>query len=807
MPRFASLLTLLHRTLGQIGLAVVLAGSIFFVLIARPAQAQFSDVAYTLEPTVIGVFEADDGAFQNAPLYGGALGFSFGRRLQVSGEYLFNTNATSDFSQIGGLDGLVDRDLDVRRYGGRLRLNLFDRQVLPYLTAGTGVLQFDPEGVEQTSTLYAVGGVGMTFEAQNRYRVSVGGEMMGYRYDPVATFLGPSAEGGERGQRLVRSPTLTASLSLYLGGRSLSEQTIVDQQMKEQFGGGGLRGVQLFVQPFYGRLTFNEALGMPKNQNLAGVNAGVEFGPYVGLRGFYWRGTTGDDVFDEFAGGFEGMELYGSELRLRLNANAIRGFVPYTTVGGGYLNVLEGYEDDIPAEASSPENRFFATVGGGLEVPITRGLKVSGGVRSILTGNPSAGDVPRTDQTIYGSFLYSAGLEFRIGGGGRSPTPPPEDPRLPPSTPVATQEGEHVEDTSGQAMPARTPEATASESTSDDLNRLLAKIESLEQALNELRREPADSPEVDPSAERRAENDGRTMTVPVPESGEIYVRFGSDATPQDREQAVQNVPPDTTQLERQIREAVRQELQAQSSADTTDVSRADLDQIVRQALRDAEAEGAEARARDLQQREAQQRTIQRLEDEIADLRQQVRRQSEDVLRARRDAAERTVPTRAAPSRSAAEESGADSPPFYRQVLGRPLTYVAPVTGFRMGEGPNQLQLGVRADYRVRPAARFHLMPEVTFGVGSGRRTGSLLINGAYSVLEDRAVEWTGAPLEPYAGVGLGILSDGGLEFEVVTNVMLGTSYRFRTGQTAFVELSTLGTFDTNRIVVGYRFPM
>jgi hypothetical protein len=51
--------------------------------------------------------------------------------------------------------------------------------------------------------------------------------------------------------------------------------------------------VQLYVNPFHGRIEFNDALGFPKDQNLSGVNAGVSLGPYVGLRGFLLARATG----------------------------------------------------------------------------------------------------------------------------------------------------------------------------------------------------------------------------------------------------------------------------------------------------------------------------------------------------------------------------------------------------------------------------------------------------------------------------------------------------------------------------------
>lgn len=762
------------------GLGPLLALGLLLAIVgaAQPAAAQFRDVGYTFEPTVQGIFDSENASLQNEPLYGGTLGLSFGRYFRVNAEYLANTGATTNFTNVDRLSGLLDRELDVRRYGTRLRLNLLDRRVIPYLTAGTGVLQLDPRAVEATRTIYGLAGGGFAFRLQDRFRFSVGGELLSYRYDPVATYLGPSgAANFGTGTELVRTPALTASASLFLGGRSLDEETAVDAALREQFGGGGLlANTRLFVNPIYGRIEFNDALGFPKDQNVFGLHAGVDLGPFVGLRGFYWRGTGGESIVDDVAGDLDNIQMYGSELQLRLNLDLGRGFVPYARVGGGYLDVKSDYADDLPEGAPVPDDRFFGVTGAGLEVPVSRSLKLSGGVRGLIMSNPNvvqAGD----PGDLYGSAMYSAGIEFRLGGGRDRPDPEPEP--LPGPSPVGAAREAPAADT-GEAGGVRGVDPT--ELTPVE-RRLLARVDSLERV---LRGNTAGTVDAGPP---RSNVSDRSMTVPVPEEGEIYVRFGgaqesrpARADTTTRTGRAADRPLTDEQLRQRVERTLRQQLRQRQGADS---AQANVEQIVDRALRNA----LDDRQQRTTQQEGQAQQIRQLRQEIQQLRRELRaQQSTETAPAQQPPADDVV-----------------SQPFYQEILSRPLTYIVPVTGYRGGDGLSQFQIGVRGDYRTSPSSPFHLIPELTFGVGSGDGfSPNLLANVAYSVFRDRVPTLTGVPLQPYVGAGVGIASTGGFTFEPVLNTMIGADYRVRGRQAVFLEYSTLDLGDAHRVHVGYR---
>ena len=102
------------------------------------------------------------------------------------------------------------------------------------------------------------------------------------------------------------------------------------------------------------------------------------------------------------------------------------------------------------------------------------------------------------------------------------------------------------------------------------------------------------------------------------------------------------------------------------------------------------------------------------------------------------------------------------------------------------------------------SSRFHLLPELSFGIGGGQLSPTVLFSGAYSFLRDRTSSLVGLPLEPYVGLGVGIASTGGFTFEPVTNAMVGVNYRFTSGRRLFLEYSAFGFSAIHRVHAGFR---
>lgn len=826
---------------------------ILLLLMALPAQAQVEGISYTISPGGENVFFESKGflgsdgnsGLENGLLYGGQLGLGFGQYLELDAVYLFGNDFETDFTNLDDdafdfgvgeaafLDALADlepRMIDLRRYGGKLRLNLgagFGTaqagEFLPYLTLGTGIIKFDPEGLDKSESIYATGGVGVTFSLLNRLTVSVGGEVLAYRYNPATVLLTDSditaandaagLAGADRIQaddfedQTVLNPSLNASVQFYLGGRQPGELSELDRAFIEQFQGGG--GLQVFVEPFYGRIEFNSALNFPKDQNVAGVNVGVELGPYVGLRGFYWRGTTGTDVFDEFAEGFEDVALFGGELNLRFgDAFGRQDLTPYAIVGGGFMDVLGNYDEDISQGATPPDDRYFAMGGGGLDFALSESLSLFGNLRYLLMSNADAEDVSDPDE-VFGSPMYTAGLKFSFGGGrGRT------------AEEVIEERAERRAAAARAEREALRGELTErEEALQTEVARLRARLDSLEQARQERRMvQEEDSVqqttvremtaleqkvdqlerEVAGGAQGRVRRpgsnlSGETIAIPVPERGEIYIRFGEGANGETTAETVY-APPTIVQPGGQ---ATVPQTGAQGG-----LSAQQIQQIVRETLRSEMGRADSARrplnAEDIRRIVQETITEQLRQADTGEVQRMEMSQLQNRLDRIESRLDRLAEQRAAPPPGVEViEEGQEGEERTRVVSQYGPTRVVPTAGF----GGGNFLFGVRGDYSDRSShigsLDFRFMPEFVVG-GGDEFSVDIIANGVVDVnLLDQYLPTD--RFDPYAGVGLGLTTQTGLGL----NLLIGTEYA--TGRGAvFAEYSTLDFFDYNRFLIGYR---
>jgi hypothetical protein len=783
---------LLALLLFAAGLALPLAGT--------PAHAQERSVGYTFSPTVEWVQGEDESGLRSEVLYGGEVGINLGQYLEIGGEVLYGPNFQTDFSQLDQLAPL-DRDVELLRYGARLQANLRTEGLIPYLSMGTGVMQFDTDGVDTYRTLYTSGGAGVTY-ARNRYRISVGGSLRGYRYNPAVAFLSDDS-GITTDEETVFTPSLRAGVTLFLGGRPLDQRTSIDASVREQFS-SGLRGVRLSVDPFVGRVEWNDALGMPKDQTLRGVNAGVRLGSVLSVHGFYARGASGTDVFDDVTGPFEGIQMYGGEARARLipqPPNRDARISPYLILGGGYLDVLSDYGEDIPAGVAVPNDRFFATGGAGLDVPIGDTFGITGTVRSVFANSQDPTQSDNTD--IQGNLMYTVGISFGLGGGSdRRARPAPVAEEQPVPQADARTEAERL------AARLDSLEQRVQERQLQDRIERLERLEQSMMAARDSVRSDTLQPAPSAPAPPRSNLSGQSMTVPVPEVGSVYIRFGEGA-PEVRRLDPGEQPATSDVSAEAISEAIRDALREQTDASAeTPLTDADVERTVQQALRelrDQEREAEDRAARQERERPVAQQPdtpqtdarVAQLSAQLEEMRREMQRQREELERARERAESPATERTDEPVQTGA---------FYRSFVGRPLTSVMPITGFRAGNGPTQYQVGVRADYRALPSSNFRLMPEIALASSPSTTSLALTANAAYSFGSDFAQEQTGQPLEPYGGLGLGLASARALRLSPVVNAFIGTEYPLGRGA-LFAEYSTFNFFGTNRLLFGYRIPL
>ena len=418
--------------------AFAITATLAFVTVST-SRAQVSGVNAAFSPVGQRIFFSEDSGLTDGFLYGGDFGFRFGQFLELGGNYFFGNRLETDFSHftpglltdnvmdktaaLEALGELETREVRLRRYGGKLRINVGHGRVFPFLSTGTGILRFNPDGVSASDYIYAQAGVGLTLGVSERYSASVSVENLSYRYNPATTFLNDdelvTAELSREDFRraTVHNWGLSASLHMNLGARASDWLTYFDRALLSQYRGGYFR---LVVEPFYGQINFNDGLAFPASRAIGGINAGVDLGPYIGLRGFYWRDTDQEGIFEEGLPNKLGdVEFYGGELNLRFNSQfGARNFTPYLIVGGGYMNVTAG-SGFVDLHGIVPESRYFAMGGGGMELSLTSVIKLQGSLRSVLM-SPGAIEDVSTPGNVLGSLMYTAGFNFNIGSRGRT---------------------------------------------------------------------------------------------------------------------------------------------------------------------------------------------------------------------------------------------------------------------------------------------------------------------------------------------------------------------------------------------------
>lgn len=730
---------------------------LLLLLMASSARAQVSGISYTIAPEVDRVFFDRNAGLEDDFLYGGAVGFGIGQYVELSALFLHNPSLSRNLADITGVDASLHEallelpiyDVSMNQYGGRLRLNTSSGGLVPFITVGTGVLQFDADELNRSRHIYGSAGAGLQLTSGDRFALSVGAENFAYRYNLGATFFSEDDLASVAltpqnfGQTLVYNWSVRAALKVYLGGIDPGAMTDVDYALRNQFS-GGLRGMRLVVEPFYGSVDFGKELNFAPNQRFAGVFSGIDMGPYVGLRGFYWRGMPDDEI------AFQDIQAFGGELRLALSSG--RSLTPVVTLGGGYLDVLDRYEGRDGARASG---EAFAMGGALLRLPVSEQVQVTGGMRMMLISSEGVDNLAEPSD-IHFSTMLTGGIRFSIGGGRDD-------------------------------VPSMLAEAPLDEVDVVDDDPRAAEIRRLRQRIDELEEARVDSIRAaqDPDAPRiqvetatpretapavRTYRSDQMVSIPVPEEGEIYIRYGppagtiSEPLPGGRVALV-----DTTAA------------QVQSGA----ISAADIQRIVRETVRAelADYEGATTDATALARIEQQ---INARLDEISGRVDQASLRQVDpapVVVDRRDSGERVT---IVDGRARTTAPG--------------LVAGVPFIGMTAGDATS-LTLGVRGDYRADVLRFLNWHPEFAVGFGTGGYSYNLNLHGVYSLDFLQRVT-------PYAGLGFGILGFNeppedvpGVQF--LFNLVTGAEFSYGNSR-LFVEYAAMDIGDFHRIVVGYR---
>ncbi|MEP7383188.1 MAG: hypothetical protein ABI910_15970, partial [Gemmatimonadota bacterium] len=502
------------------------------------SSASSQSLGYVLTPAAERIQWDKDLAFKDDWLYGGRLGLLFGHQIELQPFYFFAKDYPIDDARAIASFGpaSVGRSVEIRHFGANLQLNLGRGDVVPFIRGGGGILQLRPDSGARRDRIAASAGGGIRF--------SIGGlsaelyaEQMAMRLNPLNVFGVDSASSGVAPTQ--RNIVYGAAISLPLS----TMRDAVDSDP-------GLHGTSAPIEPFVGQLRYASKLGL-KDQDLAGIRAGIDFSPQVGLRGFYWRGVNDDrDGTAPVAG-------YGGEAQLNLNSGP--GISPYLILGAGRIDYLKDFRD--PA-GNTRENQGVLIAGGGASLRLTDRLRLNASVRDyVMTPEETLADVSTTDDLIHNTMI-SAGLTISIGGSsGPSAREVAQQRQREARDRVARENTRSLrEDSLSMERRESRGDRTARESmrtmTESERSKMMHDMHPMNDST--MRRMHADS------AAMQKGGTPQWITIPVPAVGEVILRYG--LTPSGTTPAMTSTIGLSSE---ELRRLIRQELQRDSTGRST----------------------------------------------------------------------------------------------------------------------------------------------------------------------------------------------------------------------------------------------
>ncbi|MFK7774218.1 MAG: hypothetical protein AB8F94_18865 [Saprospiraceae bacterium] len=401
---------------------------LFFIFLYQIGFAQVAGISYTVSPAGEYVFWNDKAGLEDGFLVGGKLGIGFGEFFEVRASYLQGLDLKNDFEKFGlasyDANTFNSSEVKLTRWGGEIKANISRGRLLPFVLLGTGVQKIELDNSLAREQIYLTGGLGLKLGIADRITLTLEGRNTAYRYNAGANLLNDQDKidldevGNSFQMEDLTNWSAGASLQFYIGGRKPGQMSDLDRAYFDSFtrGSGGLN---IGLEAVAGQMNFNDKL-VYRNTNMVGASAGFDLGPYIGLNGFYWRGLQ-DDSFTKF----DDISMYGGEMRMRLNTGG--GMVPFLMIGGGKLDVHDGYvgkkaiaTDSMGVSLQGGDDTGFAMGGAGLLIPLTKNFKIFGSARAVITSGSPADNLAAPEE-IQTSWFYSAGVKLNFGKKNKNP--------------------------------------------------------------------------------------------------------------------------------------------------------------------------------------------------------------------------------------------------------------------------------------------------------------------------------------------------------------------------------------------------
>lgn len=811
----------------------------------QSATAQVSGLSYTLSPTGSYTWWDSKSGLDDGFLVGANIGLGFGEFVELRGTYAQSLSQKTSFSDFG-FDGIPDtafmsRDVDLTRYGGELKFNLSRGKLLPYLTLGAGIQETKLDTFANNKVIYASAGLGITLSAADRYTFTIEGKSTAYNYNAVRNLLttgdrtafdlDPATFDNERLNNL----SINASLAFYLGGRRPGQLTDVDRAYQQAFG-NGFKNLSILLEPTVSHISFDDMLPF-RDTWLGGANIGTDFGPLVGIRGYYLQGMSEDNInldFDDIA-------VYGGDFRFKLN-NVASGLAPFVTVGGGYINVKDSY---IARDTMGANSQAFAAGGGGIVLGLGRNLQLRGSAKALLTSGQNVEDLQTTDQ-ITTSMQYSFGINLALGKKAQSAEAiiaSRSEAAVTAQNAVNAQETEKLRmeyEAKVAALQTELNEAYAKEDVEKAAD-LIEEVEEAEAVVSELKvREQAYKNEEERA---RAQRLAVLPTSPAPAAAPVspYGVFPSGGrivlTAAEFENLIDEILENMGGAGQRLAPVMQPEVTRIAQADNSQQFRelenklGDIERmLVTLTERQKSATEADGNRQDRAREEARRdmtefsarllREMRKIQDEIDNLDRKVDRNARQGFSGAGD--DRRDDSPATDRRNNDDDFRDDDPARNRRNrdeinITRQDGFLAGDTsrfsriryagmsgfaGFNLGSAKNNtLNVGARWHYTLGNKGGIELMPEAFFGFGSPSNFGL-----SANILKTFNVDKVGF-IKPYVGTGFGFMQIGVEDEDKlrgVFNVIIG-SYLNVAGGRLYVDLTGRNLFKNNQLIAGYRF--
>ncbi|MCF8246043.1 MAG: hypothetical protein K9J37_04350 [Saprospiraceae bacterium] len=793
----------------------------FLITAYVQVNAQVSGISYTLSPAIQYTWWDDKAGLDDGLLYGGKLGLGFGENLELRGSYMKSLDLKTSFKDFGipnFADSLyTSRDVNLTRWGGELKANLSRGALLPFLTLGTGVQSIKLDSFDANKNIYASLGLGLKLSLGDRSTLTIEGRNTQYNLNAGKRLLTTEdkealgvSDGDFKSNRL-SNWSLGASLQFYLGGRRPGQMSELDKAYYNSFA-SGMSGLRIPIEPTLAKMNFHNSLPY-RDTWMGGGYAGFDFGPYVGVRGFYFKAMEKNEINLNF----EDLAMYGGELRLRTNLS--KGLTPVLTLGGGYLDVGNKY---VPQDTVQAESQAFASGGVSVNLPVSSSFILFGGVRGILTANSDPEDLASTDQ-IQTSWMYNMGVKLSLGKKAEAPQAVFKSEMESALTEQQMTNEAEKEQIRLESQQLKMDYENKIVDFEKQLNEAYAK-QDIEKAASLLReKDKAEQVVKELEAreqERIAKENAKSDALEMQQQNAAFAASGSriSMSPAEFQNLIEEILENMGDKGQRIAPAVEQG-NLQSALQMQDMGQR-LGDIEKTLIRMEERQGANLKAGQVERQFSDTLLRRDMTEFSARLLVEMQKLNEKV---EKNAAGSQTGTVGQPAAGGTGEDGEIPPavlnPSVTQgnVLGVKtggnyivtdssvfslLVYegMSGFAGFNFG-GQTTMNIGLRWHYGIGKSD-FEFMPETFFGFGSPASfgiTGNFVLPVVIKKL---------GPVTPYLGAGAGfmqIAKDGDDKLRLNYNFIFGTYLNVGKGR-FYVDLTARNLFKYNQLIAGYRFP-